>query len=78
MAEAVVSGLKSFYLDNPPVGTLLANSAKDLIKIYVIGRGDTLSEIAQQHGTSVKNILRYNKLRSSVIRVGQKISIPPR
>lgn len=78
MAEAVFNGLKSFYFDKPPVGTLLANRTKDLIKIYVIGRGDTLSEIAQQHGTSVKNILRYNKLSSSSIRVGQKISIPPR
>ena len=78
MAEAIFDGLKSFYLDRPPVGTLLANRSKDIIKTYVIGRGDTLSEIAQQHGTSVKNILRYNQLSSSSIRVGQKISIPPR
>ena len=78
MAEAIFDGLRSFYFNRPPVGTLLANRSKDIIGTYVIARGDTLSEIAQQHGTSVKKILRYNQLSSSSIRVGQKISIPPR
>jgi len=35
-----------------------------------------LSEIAKRHNTSVKRILSYNKLRSSTIKVGQKILIP--
>jgi len=64
-------------MERPPVGTLLAKSSKELIKTYVIARGDTLSEIAQRHKTSVSKILRYNNLSSSSIRVGQKISIPP-
>jgi N-acetylmuramoyl-L-alanine amidase len=77
MAQAVYDGLFSFYMERPPVGTLLAKSSKELIKTYVIARGDTLSEIAQRHKTSVSKILRYNNLSSSSIRVGQKISIPP-
>ena len=77
MAQAVYDGLFSFYMERPPLGTLLAKSSKELIKTYVIARGDTLSEIAQRHKTSVSKILRYNNLSSSSIRVGQKISIPP-
>ncbi len=77
MAKAVFDGLFSFYIEQPPVGTLLAKSSKELIKTYVIARGDTLSEIAQRYKTSVNKILRYNNLSSSSIRVGQKISIPP-
>lgn len=77
MAKAVFDGLFSFYIEQPPVGTLLGKSSKELIKTYVIARGDTLSEIAQRYKTSVNKILRYNNLSSSSIRVGQKISIPP-
>ena len=46
-------------------------------KYYRVRRGDTLSEIAQKFGVSVKDIIRANNLkRPYIIRVGQVLRIP--
>ena len=42
---------------------------------YTVKRGDTLSHIAQKYKTSVRNIKRWNGLRSNTIRIGQKLQI---
>ncbi len=76
MANAIYQGLVQYYLDSPPVGTLLAQNDGSIEQSYVIARGDTLSEIAARYNTSVRKIVRYNKMKSSAIRVGQKILIP--
>ena len=76
MADAIYRGLVQYYSDNPPVGTLLSKNGGRVEQSYVIARGDTLSEIAIRYNTSVRKILRHNKMRSSSIRIGQKILIP--
>ncbi len=43
---------------------------------YKIRYGDTLSEVALRHSTSVAELRRYNQLKSDKIRVGQVIRIP--
>lgn len=43
---------------------------------YRVRRGDTLSEIAQKYGVSVKTLKRVNRLRSSKIYAGQLLKIP--
>lgn len=44
---------------------------------YVVVKGDTLSKIARQYGTTVGDIMRANKLNSSsILRIGQKLTIP--
>ncbi|MFW5871147.1 MAG: LysM peptidoglycan-binding domain-containing protein [Verrucomicrobiota bacterium] len=43
---------------------------------YVVQKGDTLSEIAADHDTTVQAIKRANNLKSDMIRVGQKLMIP--
>jgi N-acetylmuramoyl-L-alanine amidase len=78
MAEAIYTGLVSYYMDNTPEGTSLAANKGKRERSYTIARGDTLSEIAQRYNTSVTNILSYNKMGSSTIKVGQKIIIPAR
>jgi N-acetylmuramoyl-L-alanine amidase len=45
---------------------------------YIVARGDTLSEIASKYRISTAKIMRYNKMSSSTIRVGQEIKIPSR
>jgi N-acetylmuramoyl-L-alanine amidase len=77
MAQAIYDGLYSYYVDWPPVGTSLASNIDDLVRFHTVSRGDTLSEIALKYGTSVTKILRLNNLSSKVIRIGQKLSIPP-
>lgn len=44
---------------------------------YRVRRGDTLSQIAQKHRTSVSTLKRINHLgRRSFIRVGQRLNVP--
>ncbi|MEM8964443.1 MAG: LysM peptidoglycan-binding domain-containing protein, partial [Acidobacteriota bacterium] len=43
---------------------------------YRVRSGDTLSVIAQRHGTTVRAIKAANNLRGSTIRVGQRLTLP--
>ncbi len=43
--------------------------------LYKVRRGDNLTEIARKHGTTVSSIKKWNNLRSSVIRPGQRLKI---
>jgi N-acetylmuramoyl-L-alanine amidase len=76
MAQAIYTGLSDYFHDNPLTGTALKAAKNTQVRSYVIARGDTLSGIAQRYNTSVKRILSYTKMRSSTIKVGQKIMIP--
>ena len=78
MAKAIFNGLDQYYSEHPPEGTLLAKVMSNEPLRYIVARGDTLSEIAAQYKVSMSKIMRYNKMSSSVIRVGQEIAIPGR
>jgi membrane-bound lytic murein transglycosylase D len=43
---------------------------------HKVRKGETLSEIAQKYGTTQKELMRYNKLHSSKIKVNQLLKIP--
>jgi membrane-bound lytic murein transglycosylase D len=40
-----------------------------------IKNGDTLSEIAARHGTTVKKLKKLNKISGNSIRAGKKIKV---
>ena len=42
---------------------------------HVVGRGDTLSVIAEKYGTSVRALKSVNSLKSDTIRIGQKLTV---
>lgn len=44
--------------------------------IHTVKRGDTLSGIAQRYGTTVYALKYSNKLKSDLIKIGQKLIIP--
>ncbi|HSH42692.1 MAG TPA: N-acetylmuramoyl-L-alanine amidase [Arenicellales bacterium] len=44
--------------------------------VYVVKRGDTLSEIAQRYRVSVSNLKRANDMNGDTVRIGQKLHIP--
>jgi len=46
------------------------------LRRYTIKRGDTLSEIAAKHRTTVASIRRLNGIRNNSIQVGQRIKLP--
>jgi N-acetylmuramoyl-L-alanine amidase len=73
LAMALLSGLKAYFRDYAPEGTLLASTAT---RKYVIVRGDTLSDIAQRYRVSMNTLRDSNRLKSDRIRVGQVLNIP--
>ena len=44
-------------------------------KIHVVRNGDTLGEIAEKYNIKIRDIKRWNNLRSTKIRIGQKLKI---
>ncbi len=74
IASSIFKGVKNYFRNNPPTGSLYASLAK--AKSYKVKRGDTLSEIALRYGTSLATLRRHNKLKSDRLRVGQVIQIP--
>jgi LysM repeat protein len=44
--------------------------------VYVVKTGDTLGKIARSHGTSYKKLMAMNDLKTTSIRVGQKLKLP--
>lgn len=76
LAKAIVRGMRGYFDNYPPAGTLVATSNLNQPKTYVIQRGDTLSEIAERFDVSQASLRNVNAINGSVIRVGQTLSIP--
>ncbi len=51
-------------------------ASKPLVSKHKVKRGDTLSEIAEQYGVSVKAIVSVNGLANKVVKLGQTLTIP--
>ncbi len=75
---AIHAGVTRYMRNSPPAGTLLAARQVSGEMRYVVERGDTLSEIAERHGTSTARLRQANGLRGDRIRAGQVIVIPVR
>ena len=54
----------------------LPPTARMVKDMYAVQPGDSLSEIAQRYHTSIESIAKANKLRNSVIKIGQTLMIP--
>ena len=76
MAEAIYAGLVEYFTLKPPSGSSLAANKNKRERSYIVARGDTLSQIAARHNTSVQKLVSYNKMKSNSVRVGQKLLIP--
>ena len=73
LARAIYNGVRQYFINNPLDNTLLAN--QESIE-YVVKSGDSLSVLAERYGTTVNAIKRENNLTSSMLRIGQKLTIP--
>ncbi|MEP1593732.1 MAG: N-acetylmuramoyl-L-alanine amidase [Halieaceae bacterium] len=76
MARMIHSGVKDYFFDHPPPGTLVAWQKQQGGLQYTIARGDTLSDIAQRFNVSVNDLKDRNGLSNTRIMVGQKLTIP--
>lgn len=82
LADAMFKGVRKFQIAHAP-NTVRGGSRTQRVQRasartnnYVVRSGDSLSKIADRHGVSVSAIKSVNRLRSSTIRVGQKLKIP--
>jgi N-acetylmuramoyl-L-alanine amidase len=76
MARAIHDGIKTWFVEHPPSGTLIAWNKQQGRQQYTISRGDTLSGIAQRFSISVSDLQVHNGLNGTRIKVGQKLNIP--
>ncbi len=74
MARAILNGVRGYFTSNPPPGTLLARASYP--RRHVVQRGDTLSQIAQQYGVSLRALRSTNKIRGDRLLVGNVLTIP--
>lgn len=77
MATAVLNGVMSYFENQPPPGTLLAEHHGQFPSHrYVINRGDTLSGIADRFDVSLQALQAVNGLSNSTIQAGDVLTIP--
>ena len=84
VARAIFTGVRDFFHNNPPPGTLVESKrsgkrrgSRSPVRTYQVRRGDTLSGIAQRYRVSLKKLLQANRLRASaVLRIGQTVRLP--
>lgn len=72
-APAPQSGTSTSPGTHAPAPALESASGSD---VYAVKSGDTLTKIAKNHGTTVKNLRAANNLSSDKLTVGQKLKIP--
>ena len=81
LAAAIVEGVKKYFYDAPPEGSLVAWQKVNGIKpeaptSYTVKRGDSLSEIAQRFGITMAELKTHNNLTSDVIQLGKVLKLP--
>jgi len=70
LANAILRGLKSYFSEHAPEGSLLAS------RQHTILQGESLSTIAQQYRVSLKRLRDINRLQSDMLRAGEVLTIP--
>lgn len=70
LAQAIMSGVRAYFRNNPPPGTLVA------AREHVIKRGDTLSELAQRYEVSMRSLRVANGLSDDTLEIGTVLRIP--
>lgn len=79
LASAILDGISGYFRASPPPGSLFAASnsrARLQTSRYVVGRGETLSAIAQRHGMTAAQLRAANALADERVRTGEVLQIP--
>ncbi len=74
IVDSVLIGIKAYFKENPPDGSLYASLSKS--RTHQVKSGDTLSQIAMLYGVTTSKLKEHNNLKSSSLKIGQKLQIP--
>lgn len=81
LARSIHGGVRQFFHENPPPGTYIA-WMRDSGKIasapreHIVRSGESLALLANRYQVSLAALRSANSLKSDVIKVGQKLTIP--
>lgn len=76
IASAIMRGIKQYFVQHPPRGTVLAVLEKDDFRYYV-RPGDSLSKLAKRFHLSSRRLAEINSLAlNSPLQVGQVLLVP--
>lgn len=78
IARSIFRGVKNYIYDRPPDGSYVAwlkEGPRDL-RVHVIKKGDTLSELSLRYRVSLEAIRKTNSVSGDTIKIGQKLRIP--
>ncbi|MCK5881595.1 MAG: N-acetylmuramoyl-L-alanine amidase [Sinobacterium sp.] len=80
MANAIYQGVNEWFRANASEDTYIAQRSNKGRRdsVHIVSRGDTLSGIAGIYGVSMAQVKKSNKLRSSSLKIGQRLIIPPK
>ena len=76
LAAAIVEGVRDYFSAQPPPGTWLAANAPARPRSYVVGRGETLSQIATRHGVTLNSLRAANGIKGDSLKAGARLTIP--
>jgi len=74
--NTVVLGQKLLIPLNSSNHNAAGKAVKKQPRFHKVKRGDTLSEIAEKYNSSMKAIIKANKLRNKTIMLGQRLKVP--
>lgn len=75
LAQAILKGIRAYFRNNPPPGTVLA-ARETAAREHVVKRGETLSAIAQRYAVSADRLRAANDMADDTVRVGGVLRIP--
>lgn len=76
VASAIHKGIKRYFNENPPSGTILASQSSDNSLQHRVAKGETLTSIAKRYQVSLQNIRKVNGLSNDKIKIGYTLIIP--
>lgn len=76
IANAIYKGIKQYFNENSPAGTILAKNISDNNLQHRVTKGETLTSIARRYQVSMRNLREANGLSTDRIKVGYTLIIP--
>ncbi|GLS92579.1 hypothetical protein GCM10007916_36510 [Psychromonas marina] len=75
IANAVFSGIYKHFNTSPPHDSLFAQKKREIQ--HTVRSGESLSSLGQRYSVASSELKSYNRLKSSSLRIGQVLKIPP-
>ena len=75
VANAVFTGIYKHFNNSPPHDSLFAQKKRAIQ--HTVRSGESLSTLGERYSVSTRELKSYNRLKSSSLRIGQVLKIPP-